>query len=65
MGMKGLDDFAWWGGLALTKDTYNRVRREFRSGRYNQNTPVVVESMPPADPWRIRAWLTATSDTAP
>jgi peptidoglycan/xylan/chitin deacetylase (PgdA/CDA1 family) len=63
-GFKGLDDFAWWGGLALNKDTYNRVRREFRSGRYNQNTPVVVESMPPADPWRIRAWLTATTDTA-
>jgi hypothetical protein len=64
MGMKGLDDFAWWGGLAVTKDSYHRIRREFRSGRYNQNAPVVVESMPPADPWRMRAFLTATSDTA-
>ncbi len=66
LGVYGGDDFAYWGnqgsgGAGLF--SYNRVQQFFRTGRnfsLGERTP---ETMPPGNPWMMRAYGASTNET--
>lgn len=59
----GAQDFTYWGGLA-SDVAYPAVVRSYRSGRWNTSLLSWADTLPPADPWLMKALLvTAATDT--
>lgn len=68
-GWFGMDHFSYHGGVgvgvkAYTNAQYAQVRRLFLTARGYTNTLRTVETIPFGDPWNLRAWGTASGDTA-
>lgn len=64
-GINGGMDFSYWGSGPSSKgDDRVRVRSFYRSGRWNQSGPRLIETMAPAMPELTRAWLTASGETS-
>jgi hypothetical protein len=60
-GLTGHSDFAYYGNMAQSGEVYESVKTYFRSaGQYTVN-PRFVETLPPIDPWRMKAWGTQGS----
>ena len=66
-GVRGVADWAWWGGLKITEFSLKTINRWCRSGRWNtSNGATVAETLPPQDHRLTGAYLTgAEIDTDP